>query len=79
MSSGVGQLSWACHYPWHQHWGHHCHGELDRHYDWTVAAPYRAPWGPVSKDQEVAMLEDEARALEEELSQVKKRLEEIKK
>ena len=30
------------------------------------------------KDQEVAILRDEARVLEEELSQVKKRLEEIK-
>ena len=34
---------------------------------------------PVSKDQEVAMLEDEARTLEEALSQIKRRLEEIKK
>jgi len=33
----------------------------------------------VSKDQEVAMLEDEAWALEEALSQIKRRLEEIKK
>ncbi len=79
MSYGVGRFGWTCFHPWHHHSWHHCHGGPDPYYDWPVAAPYRAPWGAVPKDQEMAMLEDEARALEEELSQIKKRLEEIKR
>ena len=75
MPFGMGRQGWAYVHPWH----HHCYGGPAPYYDWPVAAPYRAPWGPVSKDQEVAMLEDEAWALEEALSQIKRRLEEIKK
>ena len=40
-------------------------------------APYWSPWGAMPKEQEVAMLNGQARMLEEELSQVRKRLEEL--
>jgi len=45
------------------------------------AGAYGTPqWGmpSMTKDQEVAMLEDQASALEKELEEVKKRIQEIK-
>lgn len=45
------------------------------------AVPYEAPhWGapPMTKEQEIAMLGDEASALERELEEVKKRIQELK-
>jgi len=41
--------------------------------------PYTWPWAPLPKDQEIAMLEEQARILEAELDGIKKRLEELKK
>jgi len=41
--------------------------------------PYTWPWAPLPKDQETAMLEEQARILETELDGIKKRLEELKK
>jgi predicted nucleic acid-binding Zn-ribbon protein len=38
-----------------------------------------SPWAPLSKEQEIAMLEDEARALESDLDNIRKRLEELRK
>jgi uncharacterized protein involved in tolerance to divalent cations len=45
-------------------------------------SPYGTPywWNPtMTKEQEVAMLEDQASALERELEEVKRRIEELKK
>jgi hypothetical protein len=42
-------------------------------------APYASPWAPMPKEQEVAMLEDEARWLERELDSIRKRIEELQK
>ncbi len=43
--------------------------------------PYPAPYWmpPLTREEEIAMLEDEARMLEQELERIKKRLEELKK
>jgi hypothetical protein len=43
------------------------------------ATPYGWPWAPIPKEQEIAMLEEQARMLESELDSIKKRLEELKK
>jgi hypothetical protein len=41
--------------------------------------PFGWPWAaPVSKEQEMAILEEQAKILESELAGIKKRLEEIK-
>jgi len=62
---------WHCHgyyYPWS--WGlpgHWCRPPID----WPWAAP-------ISKEQETAILEEQAKILESELDSIKKRLEEIK-
>ena len=41
--------------------------------------PYAWPWAPISKKQEIAVLEDRGRMLGSELESVNKRLEELKK
>jgi hypothetical protein len=38
-----------------------------------------SPWGPLPKEQEIAMLEDQAKALEMELEGIRRRLEELRK
>jgi len=43
------------------------------------ATPYAWPWAPVPKEQEITMLEEQARILESESDRIKKRLEELKK
>jgi hypothetical protein len=43
------------------------------------AVPYAWPWAPISKEQEIAMLEDQSRMLESELDRIRSRLEELKK
>jgi hypothetical protein len=61
----------------------HCHGY---YYPWRVGfpghwcvPPFAWPWAaPISKDQEIAILEEQAKILENELDSIKKRLEEIK-
>ena len=42
-------------------------------------APYWSPFQPWSKEEEEAVLKDQAKMLEDQLSQIKKRLEELKK
>ena len=42
------------------------------------AIPYGWPWAPMPKEQEIAMLEDEARWLERDLDSIRKRLEELR-
>jgi len=42
-------------------------------------APYVSPWAPMPKEQEIAMLEDEARWLETELDSIRKRIEQLQK
>jgi len=46
-------------------------------YSWM--APYVSPWAPMPKEQEIAMLEDEARWLETELDSIRKRIEQLQK
>lgn len=43
--------------------------------------PYMAPYGmlPLSKEEEISMLEEQAKLLEEEANVIKKRLEELRK
>jgi len=63
---GWGRCRW---FPWLPRWW------------WTgmygSIAPYWAP--PISKEDEIAMLQDEAKALEQELETIRKRLEELRK
>ena len=68
---GWGRCRW---FPWLPRWW------------WTglygPMSPYGTPywWNPtMTKEQEVAMLEDQASALERELEEVKRRIEELKK
>lgn len=67
MPFGMGPAGWAYGYP----------------YPYAGGPPYSGgygwPWVPLSKEQEIAMLEDQARALEQELEGIRKRLEELKK
>ena len=72
MPFGMGPLGWAYPYPYWHHW----YGRFAP-YSFPWVAPYWSPWGAMPKEQEVAMLNDQARMLEEELSQVRKRLEEL--
>lgn len=70
MPFGMGPLGWAYVYPWvYPYCGY-------PYYDYPYGPwiPY-APWG-VSREDEIAMLEDQARVLEGELDSVRKRLEE---
>lgn len=60
----------------------HCHGY---YYPWRWGLPGHWctptsgwPWTSPSKEQEMAILEEQARILESELDSIKKRLEEIK-
>ena len=58
---------YRCGYPWPwmpRYWG---------------MPSYANPWGCIPKEQEIAMLEDQAKVLEDELNSIKKRLEELKK
>jgi len=38
-----------------------------------------SPWGPMPKEQEIAMLEEQAKALQNDLDGINKRLEELRK
>jgi len=62
-------------WPWYGYW-HAWRWGWPRH--WPVA-PYTWPWAAIPKEQEIAMLEDQARLLESELDGIRKRLEELKK
>jgi hypothetical protein len=61
------------------HWHGYCHTwrwGLPGHW---CAPPFGWPWtAPISKEQEMAILEEQAKILESELDSIKKRLEEIK-
>ena len=60
-------------WPWYGYW---------RPWGWPGywgATPYAWPWAPIPKEQEIAMLEDQARMLESELASIRSRLEELKK
>ena len=65
---GIGRCRW---FPWLPRWW------------WTgmygPVTPYYSPMAySMSKEDEIAMLEEEAKFLEEELTRVKKRLDELK-
>ncbi|MDI6814657.1 MAG: DUF5320 domain-containing protein [Dehalococcoidales bacterium] len=55
--------------PWA--WGWPGYGYYPYAYGW--------PWGPMPKEQEIAMLEDQAKWLEMDLETIRKRLEELRK
>ena len=61
-------------WPWYAYW--HPWRWMPRYWGMTR---YTWPWAPLPKDQEIAMLEEQARILEAELDGIKKRLEELKK
>lgn len=67
MPFGMGPAGWAYGYPYPYAGGSPYYGG----YGW--------PWAPLSKEQEIAILEDQARALEHELEGIRERLEELKK
>jgi hypothetical protein len=69
MPFGMGPFGWAYVYPYAYPWAW-----TPGYAPWT---PY-APWGAMPKEQEMAMLEDEARALERDLEAIKKRLTELR-
>jgi len=68
-SSQGGDRMW----PWYGYW---C--PWGRPGYWG-SIPYGWPWAPMLKEQEIAMLEDEARWLERDLNSIRKRLEELRK
>jgi hypothetical protein len=73
MPFGMGPLGWAYLGYWHPWYGAVApHGRPGFY-------PYWSPWGPLPKEQEVAMLNDQASMLEQELGQVRTRLEELQK
>lgn len=66
---------WYGYGPWqarYRHW------QTGYGYGPWWGGPPAWPWPPIPKEQELAMLEDRARALEEELGAVRKRLEELR-
>jgi len=70
MPFGMGPLGWAYVYPY-----------AVGGWPWTPwYAPWTpyAPWGAMPKEQEIAMLEDEARALERDLEAIRRRLTELR-
>ena len=40
--------------------------------------PYGYPWGPITKEDEIRMLEDQAKVLRDQLEEVNRRLGELK-
>jgi len=62
-------------WPWYEYW-HPWRWAWPRYWP---AVPYAWPWPPIPKEQEIAMLEDQARMLERELDSIRSRLEELKK
>lgn len=72
MLFGMGPLGWAYAPPYWNPWAWR--------WPWYGGAlPYWSPWGAMPKEQEIAMLEDQARALERDLESIRKRLEELRK
>ena len=71
-------------YPWFIDWWWRCRWFpwLPRWW-WTGIYGPITPWGwftpTVSKEEEIAMLEDQAKMLEKELEDIRRRLEELKK
>jgi hypothetical protein len=60
--------------PWYPYWNPWGYG-----YPGYGMPPYGYPGAPMPKEQEIAMLEEQARALESELASVRGRLEELRK
>lgn len=55
-------------WPWYGYW----------HRRWW-SPPFAWPWAPIPREEEIAMLEEQAQILERELGSIRKRLEELKK
>lgn len=70
MPFGMGPAGWHA-WPYMYYWMRGCYP-----WDWM---PYRFPFQPLTKEREVALLEDQAKMLQEQLAQIQKRLEELKK
>jgi len=62
-------------WPWYGYW--HPWG-WGWHRRWWIP-PFAWAWASPSREEEIAMLEDQARVLERELESIRKRLEELKK
>jgi len=48
-------------------------------YGYPYAGSYGYPWGAMPKEEEIRMLEEQARAMESDLNAIGKRLEELRK
>jgi len=70
MPFGTGPAGWHA-WPYMAYWMRCWH-------PWYTA-PYWSPFQPLTKEEEEAFLQDQAKILEDQLSQIKKRLGELKK
>lgn len=70
MPFGMGPAGWYA-WPHMYYWMRSC-------YPW-YGMPYWPPFQPFAKEEEEAMLKDQAKVLQEQLAQIQKRLEELKK
>lgn len=68
MCFGMGPMGWGCMHPWGWSW-----------YGTSHAGYGYWPGAAMPKEQEITMLEDQARALESDLDAIRKRLEELEK
>jgi hypothetical protein len=69
MPYGMGPWGWGYPYGYGRGWSWN---------PWWYGRPV-PPWGPLTKEQEIRFLEEDANFLREDLSQIEKRLEELKK
>lgn len=75
MPFGMGPLGWGYVYSYAYPCGYYGgYPYAVGGWPWT---PY-APWGTMPKEQEIAVLEDEARALEKDLEAIRRRLTELR-
>jgi len=70
MPYGMGHGGWFC-WPPRAHWMGFWHP--------GIHIPYWPPFYPMSREEEEAMLAEQAEMLEDELQQIKARLKELKK
>lgn len=81
MPFGMGPWGWFAYsyrYP-HWYWGRCRWFPWLPRWWWTGMYGPITPYAPIPKEQEKAMLEDQAKQLEQTLEHIRKRLEELKK
>jgi len=72
MPFGMGPAGWFL-WPWFAQWFSYYW------YPWWYRMPYWFPYSPLTKEQEISMLEDQARILQGQLDQINARLKELQK